>query len=634
MEYGEKRITLEELKKQAPNKWESIIKADNWFRTKYDELLETTNKELARFYPENKLIPKRKDYYTHAQEMGKIWDQIRNRGGDINPALEAVSEFTRPNRRFNPFALRRAGKEKFIEDAGRAFEAYLNPILHNKYMTESIIRHRATADILAHNTLKTKNINQFIFSLRDAADSLAGKTNPFDRALMNRVIGRGPIKLISNLSTRLAKNRIIGNIGSALMQISGIPSSVLKNNIIRTTKGLLTQAVSPILGKNDPLLQSKFLLRRYGEKGLRHGETVFPTIVHKGEKVLIVPFEVIEKNITKGIWRASFDNAYSQGYRGAELIQKADEIAASIVGSRSIGEKALAFESGVLSLPLQFQLEVNTHAQLWVDEVFKKIFKDPVKATRAAIETSVTLFLFNTFFEKTLGRTPLPDPIRAVSEAVEADTWFEKIGRIGGEALSSVAGGQFLAGLVPRDIRKKYFGRSEVGIYPGGIPITTALQGVFRTPTNFIYDFVLPYGGGQLKKLLQGIEVLEKMGSYNKEGKLQFPINQNQWLQVILFGKYSTKEAQEYFDKKRKPLTLKQTVEYFLRTREGEDPQEVYNDVVKDRIRKEYEREIVKEVVKKTKAKPDEGMALIQLWKKEEIITDKMEKDILEELSK
>lgn len=633
MRFGEGRISLIDLKKKTKN-WEGIVNADKWFRKQYDTLLEATNKELSRFYPESKLIPKRKDYYTHSQELGSMWNLFKNKGGDISPILEQVSEFTKPNRKFNPFALKREGGVKFVEDAGKAFEAYLSPILHNKYMTESIVRHRAVADLLAHSTIKTKNINQFIFSLRDVADSLAGKTNPFDRALMNRVIGRKPIELITKLTQKMGKNRILGNVGSALMQISGIPNSVLRNNSIRTIKGLLSQAFSPLLGKNDPLIKSSFLLRRYGEKGLQHGETVFKTTLQKGEQVLAIPFELIEKNITKSIWRASFDNAFSQGFTGKELIQKADEITASIVGSRSIGEKAMAFESGVLSLPLQFQLEVNTHAQLWKEEVFSKMFKNPVKATATAIETSVTLFLMNSLFETTLGRTPLPDPIRAIDDASKSDNWIEGVGRIAGEGLSSVAGGQFFANLLPQDIKKKYFGRSEVGIYPGGIPIANSLQGGFKNPTNFVYDFVLPYGGGQLKKILQGVEGLDKMGSYDKSGKLQFPINQNQWLKVILFGKYSTPEAKEYFDKQRSSLSEKQTVEYFLRTQNGENPQEVYSDVAKDRIRGEYEKEIVKEIAKKIKSNPDEGLALLQLWKKQNIISNEMEKDIIDSLSK
>ena len=633
MRFGEKRITLEELKKTTP-KWKEIQEADQWFRKQYDNLLETTNVELKRLgYSDDKLIPKRADYYTHAQEMGNIWNLARNKGGDINPVLEQISEFTRPNRKFNPFGLRRTGAGEFVEDAGRAFEAYLNPVLNNKHLTESIIRHRAVADIMAHNTLESKNINQFIFSLRDAADSLAGKTNPFDRALMNRVLGRKPIQLISQISGRFAKNRIIGNVGSALMQISGVPNSVIKNNLIRTTKGLLMQAVSPLLGKNDPLLKSEALLRRYGEKGLQHGETVFPTIFQKGEKIASIPFEVIEKNISKGVWRASFDNAWAQGFRGKELMDKADEIFLSIVGARSIGEKALAFESGVLSLPFQFQLEVNTSAQLWATEVFGKVFSNPVKALQAGIEASITLYLMNTLFDKTMGRTPLPDPIRTIEDVAELDSWPEKIGRIAGEGLGNVAGGQFIAGLLPQEFRKKYFGRSEVGIYPGGIPVITALSGAFRSPEKVIYDFILPYGGGQLKKIMEGIEGIDKMGSFSKSGKLQFPINPNQWLQVITFGKYSTKEAKKYFDKQRTPLSNKQTIEYFIRTQKGENPQEVYQDIAKDRIRKEYEREIIGEVIKKIKSNPVEGLALVQLWRKENILTPEMEKEIINGLT-
>ncbi len=632
MRWGEQRINLAQLQEATP-KWKNIMEADKWFRNQYNALLESTNNELSKFYPENKLIPKRKDYYTHAEELGNIWNLIRNKGGDINPALEQISEFTKPNIKFNPFSLQRSGNKKFVEDAGKAFEAYLNPILNNKYLTESIVRHRAVADILAHKTLRTKNINQFIFSLRDAADSLAGKTNPFDRALMNRVLGRKPIELLHNFSLRYSKNVIIGNVGSAMMQVSGVAGSVLKNNSIRTSKGLLSQAFSFLLKEDDPLLKSDFLLRRYGEKGLAPGEEVFKSVIQKGEKVLMIPFQAIETNITKGIWRASFDNAWSQGFKGAELMQKADEICSSIVGSRAIGEKALAFESGVLSLPLQFQLEVNTFAQLVGKEIIGNIIKNPVKAIRASIETSITLFLLNTLFEKTMGRTPLPDPIRAISDASNADNWFEGMGRIAGEAFSNVAGGQFIAGLLPETFKKKYFGRSEVGIYPGGIPMITALQGGFQNPSEFVYDFALPYGGGQLKKILQGTEGLEKMGSYNASGKLQFPINQSQWLQVVIFGKYSTKEAKEYFDKQRTTLTDKQTVEYFLRTQKGEDPQSAYDDITKERRQGEYEKEIVSEVIKKIKAKPDEGLALLQLWKKQNIISAGMEQDIIDGLS-
>jgi|6_EtaG_2_1085325.scaffolds.fasta_scaffold01192_10 hypothetical protein len=625
MRFGEKRMTLEALQKVSPKKWKNIVEADQWFRAKYDELLDSTNTVLRKFG--QKEIPKRKDYYTHFQEVGSLWSGALKKGIEINPALEGISMFTKPNSKFNPFAQARKGG-KFEENAVRAFEAYLAPTLNNKYITPEIIRHNAIADILAYNTMDTKNLNTFIHSLRDAANSLAGKTNPFDRLLMDKLLGRKPIELIRKASQRFAANRIVGSVSAALMQPAAIPSSVLRNGTIKTARGLLMQVGAPLM-KNDPLLKSDFLIRRYGKKNLMPGESVMPTKTAKGAKYLSIPFNVIEKNVTKGIWRASFDTAYREGFRGKKLLTVADEIAASVVGGRAIGEKALAFESGLLSLPLQFQLEVNAHAQLWKTRVFDQIFKKPHKAMKAAVETSISLYLFNTFYEALLGRTPLPDPIRAIQDASDAEDWKEAAGRMIGEGLSSVPGGQFVANFFPQELKKKYFGRSEVGIYPGGIPVINAVEGVFYKKENGIYDFVLPYGGGQLKRIIEGVEGINQKGVFNKKGKLKFPVLPSDAVQVVLFGKYSTEEAKEYFDKQRQPLSEKQTLEYFSRTRKGEDPIEAYEAVAANRIRKELDREIVQTVYQKIRSNSTQGFLLIQLWKKQGIIDDKLEKEIL-----
>ena len=48
--YGEKEITLDELKEATPN-WENVVKADNWFRSKYDELIDMLNESRTEIYP-------------------------------------------------------------------------------------------------------------------------------------------------------------------------------------------------------------------------------------------------------------------------------------------------------------------------------------------------------------------------------------------------------------------------------------------------------------------------------------------------------------------------------------------------------------------------------------------------------
>lgn len=657
---------IELLKEKAPTKWKEIIEADNWFRDKYDNLLDRANEELSKYnitsfrdFKGDKQIrdaglppiPRRNDYYTHFRELNSIWSLLRDSAGDINPVLEGISEFTRPNRKFNPFGLERKGLKPFVEDGPRSFEAYLNPILDNIYMTKHITRHRAVADILAHNTLDTKNLNLFIERLQQVADSLAGKTNPFDRALLSTMIGRKTLSAIKLIPRQFAKNRIIGSVSSALMQTAGLPTSVLNNGFIHTARGLLSQALIAPFQKNDPLLQSKFLERRYGttellddsiiskmtplaKKKLYTTKPSFPTKTEKVEQFLSIPFELVERNITHAIWRASYANAYRQGYRDDILLRKADELTERSVGGRAPGEKALAFESGILSLPLQFQLEVNTHAQAWADEVFSQ-FKDKKKIPHTlmrAISTSITLFLLNSLYEETMGRTPLPDPIRTIQDVADSDKWWEKLGRIVGEGLSNVAGGQFIANLLPEDYRKKLFGRTEVGIYSGGIPAYSAIKNLSYDPDSLIYDFILPYGGAQLERIIEGVEAIDKQGVYTSSGKLKFPISDSELLQVVLFGKYSTEEAKEYYDNERTALSEKQTVQYHQLVMDGKTPQEAYNIAAESRLQKEFEEKIIKKLTKKIKQNPKEGLAIMQLWIDQGIISNDMEKEILESL--
>ncbi len=634
------------LQKAAPKKWKEIQEADKWFRAKYDKLLEEVNAVLVKF--NKKPIAKRNDYYTHFREIASLWDEFAS-SGDINPALEGISEFTRPNAKWNPFALAREGGMRFEEDAVKAFEAYLKPTLNNKYLTEHIVRHRAAADILAYNTTKTRNVNQFIKSLRVAADKLAGKTNPWDRAIMEHAIGRAGLRVIRWADRKMAVNRIIGSVSSAIMQTAGIPSSVLKNGSIDTARGLLSQAFKYRLGENDPSKLSEFLLRRYGQR-----ETIVPTLTQRAGFAAAIPFELIERNVTESIWRASFTNAYRQGYKGDILITKADEICASVVGARAPGEKALAFESGLAALPLRFQLEVNTFAQLVKTEVINKlgpgaILKDPkmaAKAVERAVETAITLFLFNTFYQAAFGRTPLPDPIRAVKEAWGEDDWYMKLGRLAGEGLSGMPGGSFVASFVPQETRKKIFGRTEVGIYQGGVPVASAWSNILgnlfkgritKAGAGIIYDFVLPFGGAQLKRIMEGLGAIDKLGSYDANGQLKFPIARWDLPKVFLFGQYSTKEARDFFEKKhygiaRTKLSEKQTLEYFIRTQKGENPKTVFDDITKERRAKEQRSVLADALIDKIKQNPTHGFAIYTLWAKQGIIDADMRDYIFEKL--
>ena len=88
------------------------------------------------------------------------------------------------------------------------------------------------------------------------------------------------------------------------------------------------------------------------------------------------------------------------------------------------------------------------------------------------------------------------------------------------------------------------------------------------------YYTILPFGGGQLKKTIEGAELYKKSvnpfskdflkdrevtGSYTNKGKLRFEAKKDvgSVTQSLLFGQYSSKEAREYFNKGYLPIDSK-----------------------------------------------------------------------------
>lgn len=547
MQYGEGRLTLEELKKKTGD-WEKLVEANDWFRGKYDQLLTDVNGVLVEYG--RKEIPRRKDYYTHFQEVGDLWKAMMAKD-EIDPLLTGISAATQPNARFNPFALKRKGGKKFEEDAVKAFQVYLYPTLNQKHMTKIITAHNAVVQAVEDFASQTnkRDINLFLQSLKAHSQNLAGKTNPADRFIQDFVLGRKFTKVLSWTSNKLAKNRIIGSIPSAIMQTAAIPQAVAANGRINQALGFLEQGLRGIYKtKSDPILQSKFLLRRYADV-----EPVIKTLTEKGQKIASVPFELIEQNTTKGIWRGAYQKFYRNGYRGEKLIEKADDLTEELVGGRALGEKPLAFESRLLSLPLQFQLEVNTLTQWIAKNILRKpADKKILGRSRNAVNLAINLYLMNELYEASIGRRPLPDPIEAVKDMNDLETWQEKSGRAIGEGLSSVAGGQFIASVFfDEQQRRKWFGRTEVGIYPGGIPIASAIQGAAAKPTNIIYDFVMPFGGGQAKRLVEAYQGINEGASFTPTGRLQFEMKPEDFFRAAIFGKWTLPQATKYLDEAR-----------------------------------------------------------------------------------
>ena len=107
--------------------------------------------------------------------------------------------------------------------------------------------------------------------------------------------------------------------------------------------------------------------------------------------------------------------------------------------------------------------------------------------------------------------------------------------------------------------------------------------------------WILPFGGGQIKKLAYGIEAVARGGSYSVDSEgndiLQYPVfNETTGQKVggaakaVLFGKSAMKGAQEWVESGFKSLSAKQTSAYKAMIAAGEGQMESW-DVI-DTIRK------------------------------------------------
>jgi hypothetical protein len=168
--------------------------------------------------------------------------------------------------------------------------------------------------------------------------------------------------------------------------------------------------------------------------------------------------------------------------------------------------------------------------------------------------------------EETRGSGVVFDPIKAIVDAYQvASTTPDKRrgailagGRLGGEILSNLPfgqtvagaydefGGGFLGGMVENATgekisRKQLFGRADPTRYGSGLLVSKALK-------DPLYSVLPAYGGSQIKKTVEGIKAVKEGGSFDKGGNLQFEANQSP-IKTILFGKYATQEAKDYFNK-------------------------------------------------------------------------------------
>ena len=213
----------------------------------------------------------------------------------------------------------------------------------------------------------------------------------------------------------------------------------------------------------------------------------------------------------------------------------------------------------------------------------------------ALMKMFVGAYLYNEVYEHFIGRRPAMDPIGILVETgknlagSEMDA-YEVAVAAGTDVVENLP---FVGGLIGG----------------GRLPISSALPNPENLGKALLSDdwdrkkklqtigkealapatyLLAPFGGGQIKKGIQGVNAVRKGGSYtvNSQGQniLQYPIlsdtaggKAKDYLQAAVFGKSSMPEAQEWVKQGFNSLSAKETAAYQNLTAAGENGKEAFD---------------------------------------------------------
>lgn len=553
----------EDAKKAAENhaKLETEINSGEYFRGK-------------------RLIP-RKDYFHHFVEMEEVGTikglrNMLNRPSDIDPSLVGVSEFTKPKSKFAGWLQRRTGAA-YTEDAVAGMARYI-PMAEYKINIEPYIAQmRGMVKSVVDGTKESRNANGFIDYMTQFTNDLAGKSHKIDRAFQSEK-RRKTMKVVEWLNNRAAANAVVGNMGSAIVQISNIPNATTYvSNPMHWAKAAATMANR---GQANALLaQSPFLAERY----ITNTTDLFSkkTPVRKFAEGMM---EVGDREASKLIWLAAYNQYEANGgkVKGSRqydnAVDYADDITRRSVGGRGVGEMPPLLKSKVIKMVAPFQVEVNNSFNVLKEQMGEK-------NAAGLLSYCISAWAINTLIEQITGRRVVFDPIQAIVEAIKTARGDEEeegnilsaFARLGGEVISAIPiASAVLPLFFDTDDMEKIFGEQNPTRYGTGMLATSPIGGVLasittgKVPdlTDIATTYLTPYGGAQIErgvKAAQAFGVLPAMtqnkdgvklerrevpGSYNNAGQLRFAMEPSakNIATTAALGEYATPEGRAYLE--------------------------------------------------------------------------------------
>lgn len=469
---------------------------------------------------------------------------------------------------------------------------------------DDLTEHQKELEIEAIMKQGRFSLSNFAVELDEYTNLLANKKSKYDRGIES-LAGRKVYNLLKSWENRVAANMVAVN-----------PASWLTNFGVITQAGaqLKTTSVLKAMGqtlkgwtKDDGFVErSDFLVNRRGS------DPLVRTWQQSASAVLSKPMDWIDTFSADTIVRARYMENIARGMSEEAAMREADDFAANVMADRSKGAMPTLFEARnpLMKMFTQFQLEVNN--------TFSYLFKDLPREQRkkgvrylawALFKFLIGGYLYNEVYEYLIGRRPMLDPLGILNDTVGDLTGYE---------LNNLVDAAMGGGLIKESEPESAIGTIRdmavnvgqeapfIGNLMGGgkLPFSSSMPNVKNILTaldsetatdeeklakvgkeliNPAAYWLLPFGGGQVKKMWQGISALKRQGSYTADGRLQYPIYTDRKgdmasavARTMLFGKSATPEAQAWVEAGFGALSKKATQTYEAMREAGVDQRDSY----------------------------------------------------------
>lgn len=549
--------------------------------------------------------------------------------------INGLTHTFRPGIQWFSGALERRGFETAY-NAVEGFDRYIEGVADVIYQTDNIQKLRALATqaryrtgdegikkqvdaVRADTTLSEEDkqnridqiykdghfaLSNFVVELEEYTNLLANKKSRHDRSI-EQMLGRDIYNLSKALESRVAANMVAVNVGSWLTNYIPLTQGWAQLSTKDLLRGMW-QTLKDMKVSDGIIDASTFLTNRKGS------DPLVRTWAQKASATLSSPMEHIDQFTAGSLIRARYNQNLRRGLSQNEAMSEADSWVAGVMADRSKGSTPTLFNRAnpVTKLFTQFQLEVNNQ----LGYLFKDMPREQLKKGIGALALSIFKFclgawLFDEVYEYFIGRRAALDPIGILNDTVGDITGYELpnlvelgVGAVTGNMPSfktekaGVGGalknlGENVAGELPFTPLLSLVGLDIDG---GRVPVSSAIPNVgnlYKAATEEGWStkkklatarkelskpatyLVPPFGGGQLKKIYQGLEAVARGGSYtvDSEGneQLQYPVftdtpldTAKSVVQSTLFGKTALPGGKEWIDSGFKSFSAKQTAAY------------------------------------------------------------------------